>query len=57
MNPLRNEQKKSHKKVKICCVFGKKFQDRYRNDKNIVKLGIIAIIQVNTEDWYIPHVI
>ena len=38
MNPLRNKQKKSHKKTNICCIWGKKFQYKYANDKKYLKV-------------------
>ena len=39
------------------CICKEKFEDKYITDKNIVKLEIIAMIQVNKEGLHIVYVI
>ena len=57
MKSLINEQQKSYQNGKICYIFLKRLQDKHAKDKNIVKLGTITIIQVNTEVLHMAFVI
>ena len=47
MKFLVNEQQKSYKNAKICYVCNDKFEAKHVKVKNILKSGIIVIIQVN----------
>ena len=42
---LTKEQQKSYENAKICYICKKKFENKYLEDKNIIKLKIIVIIQ------------
>ena len=44
------------KMQKNCYFFYEKLENKYKKDKNIIKLEIIVIIQENTEVLHIPYV-
>ena len=44
---LTIEHLEYHEKAKFCYLCRKKFEDKYANNENIVKLEITVIIQVN----------
>ena len=54
---LRKKQKESNKNATICYICKKKLKKDMRNIEIIVKLKIIAIIQVNIETLSIVYVI
>ena len=55
MKFLRNEQRESYENAKICYICKEKFEDKYAKDKNIIKLEILVIIQVNIEVLHIAY--
>ena len=57
MKLLTKEQQESYENAKICYICKENFEDNYDKIKNIVKLGTIAIIQVNIEMRHIGYVI
>ena len=56
MKLLTNEQQESNENLKICYICKEKLEDKYAKEKNIIKLEIIAIIQVNIEVVYIAYI-
>ena len=54
---LTNEQQEAFEKAKISYICREKFEDKHVKIKNIVKLEIIVIIQVNIEVLHIIYVI
>ena len=54
---LTKEQQESYKNANICYICKEKFKNRYMEDKNILKLDIIVIIQGNIEVLCIACVI
>ena len=53
---LTKEQQESYENAKTCYICKEKFENNYANDKNIVKLDTIGIIQGNIEMLCIVHV-
>ena len=54
---LTNEQCESSENTKIGYICEEKFKNKYAKDRKIVKLEIIAIIQVHIEMPHITYVI
>ena len=54
---LTNKQQESHENAKICYICDVTFEDKYVKDKNIIKLEIAVIIQMNTEVLHMVYVI
>ena len=54
---LTKKQQKSFKNANICYICGETFEDKFLKIKYIVKLEIIAIIQVNIEVLNIVYAI
>ena len=54
---LTKEQQESYKNANFCHICKEKFKNRYVEDKNILKLDIIVIIQGNIEVLCIACVI
>ena len=52
---LTNEQQESYEKTTIFYICKKMIERRYTNDKIVIKLKTIAIIQVNTEVVHIAY--
>ena len=44
MKLLTKEHQESYENAKICCIYKAKFENKYWEIKNVVKLGIIVII-------------
>ena len=56
---LTEVQQESYENAKICYICKKKFENKYLKDKklkNMVKLEVIVIIQVNIEVLHIVYV-
>ena len=54
---ITKEQQKSYKNGKNCYIWKEQLRYKYAKDKNMVKLGIIVIIQGNIEMLCITYVI
>ena len=57
MIPLTNKELRSYASKTNCHICKKKFEDKCTDHRNIIKLEIIVIIQINTEVLHITHVI
>ena len=57
MKLITKELQKSYQNAKNCYICKEKLRDKYAKDKNMVKLGIIVIIQGNIEVLRIAYVI
>ena len=54
---MTNKQQESHENAKIWYICDETFEDKYVKDKNIIKLDITVIIQMNTEVLHMAYVI
>ena len=54
---MTNKQQESHENAKIWYICDETFEDKYVKDKNIIKLEIAVIIQMNTEVLHMAYVI
>ena len=57
MKLITKELQKSYQNAKNCYICKEKLRDKYAKEKNMVKLGIIVIIQGNIEMLRIAYVI
>ena len=57
MKLITKELQKSYQNAKNCYICKENLRDKYAKDKNMVKLGIIVIIQGNIEVLCITYVI
>ena len=57
MKLLTEEQKQSYENAKICYICQENFGNKYLDDKNLVRLEIIVIIQASIEVLRIAYVI
>ena len=57
MNLLTEKQQESYEKIKICYICKEKSENKYLEEKVIIKLVIIIIIQESIEVLRITYVI